>query len=92
LAKTLIVTRSSGDMHYWNGRHDRSPAARADGANGRCTSGAALAAAPGGTVEVLRVHREKVALSSECKYRLSTAPVESNRRTYGGNEMAEAFQ
>jgi hypothetical protein len=37
------------------------------------------------------VRREKVALSSGCKSRPATAPAGSNRSSYGGNEMAEAF-
>jgi hypothetical protein len=37
------------------------------------------------------VRREKVALSSGCKPRPATAPAGSNRSSYGGNEMAEAF-
>jgi hypothetical protein len=37
------------------------------------------------------VRREKVALSSGCKSRPATAPAGSNRSSYGGNEVAEAF-
>jgi hypothetical protein len=37
------------------------------------------------------VRREKVALSSGCKSHPATAPAGSNRSSYGGNEMAEAF-
>ncbi|OXC79475.1 Dimethylsulfoniopropionate utilization transcriptional regulator [Caballeronia sordidicola] len=39
----------------------------------------------------LGVRREKAALSSGCKPRPATAPAGSNRSSYGGNEMAEAF-
>jgi hypothetical protein len=37
------------------------------------------------------VRREKAALSSGCKSHPATAPAESNRSSYGGNEVAEAF-
>jgi hypothetical protein len=37
------------------------------------------------------VRREKVALSSGCKPRPANAPAGSNRSSYGGNEVAEAF-
>jgi hypothetical protein len=37
------------------------------------------------------VRREKAALSSGCKPHPATAPAGSNRSSYGGNEMAEAF-
>jgi hypothetical protein len=37
------------------------------------------------------VRREKAALSSGCKSHPATAPAGSNRSSYGGNEMAEAF-
>jgi hypothetical protein len=40
---------------------------------------------------VVGVRREKVALSSGCKSHPATAPAGSNRSSYGGNEMAEAF-
>ena len=37
------------------------------------------------------VRREKAALSSGCKSHPATAPAASNRSSYGGNEVAEAF-
>ena len=37
------------------------------------------------------VRRAKAALSSGCKSHPATAPAGSNRSSYGGNEMAEAF-
>ena len=37
------------------------------------------------------VRRAKAALSSGCKTHPATAPAGSNRSSYGGNEMAEAF-
>ena len=37
------------------------------------------------------VRREKAALSSGCKSHPTTAPAGSNRSSYGGNEVAEAF-
>ena len=37
------------------------------------------------------VRREKAALSSGCKSHPATAPAGSNRSSYGGNEVAEAF-
>jgi hypothetical protein len=37
------------------------------------------------------VRREKAALSSGCKAHPATAPAGSNRGSYGGNEVAEAF-
>jgi putative NADPH-quinone reductase len=42
-------------------------------------------------MSVLGVRREKAALSSGCKPHPATAPAGSNRSSYGGNEMAEAF-
>ena len=39
----------------------------------------------------LPVRRGKAALSSGCKSHPATAPAGSNRSSYGGNEMAEAF-
>ena len=39
----------------------------------------------------LGVRRGKAALSSGCKSHPATAPAGSNRSSYGGNEMAEAF-
>jgi hypothetical protein len=39
----------------------------------------------------LGVRRDKAALSSGCEARPATAPAGSNRSSYGGNEMAEAF-
>jgi len=40
---------------------------------------------------VVGVRREKAALSSGCKSHPATAPAGSNRSSYGGNEVAEAF-
>jgi hypothetical protein len=40
---------------------------------------------------VVAVRGEKAALSSGCKSHPATAPAGSNRSSYGGNEMAEAF-
>ena len=37
------------------------------------------------------VRRHKAALSSGCKSHPATAPAGSNRSSYGGNEVAEAF-
>jgi hypothetical protein len=37
------------------------------------------------------VRRAKAALSSGCKPHPAIAPAGSNRSSYGGNEMAEAF-
>jgi hypothetical protein len=37
------------------------------------------------------VRRAKAALSSGCNSHPATAPAGSNRSSYGGNEMAEAF-
>ena len=37
------------------------------------------------------VRRAKAALSSGCKPHPATAPAESNRSSYGGDEVAEAF-
>jgi hypothetical protein len=37
------------------------------------------------------VRRDKAALSSGCKSHPATAPAGSNRSSYGGNEVAEAF-
>jgi hypothetical protein len=37
------------------------------------------------------VRREKAALFSGCKSHPATAPAGSNRGSYGGNEVAEAF-
>src|SRR4029077_18266486 len=37
------------------------------------------------------VRREKAALSSGCKSHPATAPAGSNRSSYGGDEIAEAF-
>jgi len=39
----------------------------------------------------LGVRRDKAALSSGCKSHPATAPAGSNRSSYGGNEIAEAF-
>jgi hypothetical protein len=39
----------------------------------------------------LGVRREKAALSSGCKSHPATAPAGSNRSSYGGDEIAEAF-
>jgi RNA-directed DNA polymerase len=38
------------------------------------------------------VRRDKAALSSGCKSHPATAPAGSNRSSYGGNEVAEAFK
>src|ERR1700745_3698006 len=38
------------------------------------------------------VRRAKAALSSGCKPHPATAPAGSNRSSYGGNEVAEAFR
>jgi hypothetical protein len=40
---------------------------------------------------VVGVRREKAALSSGCKSHPANAPAGSNRGSYGGNEVAEAF-
>src|SRR5438132_981631 len=45
----------------------------------------------GAGMSVLGVRRAKAALSSGCKSHPATAPAGSNRSSYGGNEMAEAF-
>jgi hypothetical protein len=37
------------------------------------------------------VRRDKAALSSGCKPHPATAPAGSNRSSYGGDEVAEAF-
>jgi len=37
------------------------------------------------------VRRDKAVLSSVCKSHPATAPAGSNRSSYGGNEIAEAF-
>jgi hypothetical protein len=37
------------------------------------------------------VRREKAALSSGCQSHPANAPAGSNRGSYGGNEVAEAF-
>ena len=42
-------------------------------------------------MSVVGVRREKAALSSGCKSHPATAPAGSNRSSYGGNEVAEAF-
>ena len=42
-------------------------------------------------MSALGVRREKAALSSEGESHPATAPAGSNRSSYGGNEMAEAF-
>jgi hypothetical protein len=39
----------------------------------------------------LGVRRDKAALSSGCKSHPADAPAGSNRSSYGGNEVAEAF-
>jgi len=39
----------------------------------------------------LGVRRDKAALSSGCKAHPANAPAGSNRSSYGGNEVAEAF-
>jgi hypothetical protein len=40
---------------------------------------------------VVGVRRDKAALSSGCKSHPATAPAGSNRSSYGGDEIAEAF-
>ena len=56
-----------------------------------------MVAAPhvvGGEIDrmsLIGVRREKAALSSGCKSHPATAPAGSNRSSYGGNEVAEAF-
>ena len=45
----------------------------------------------GSARSALGVRRAKAALSSGCKSHPATAPAGSNRSSYGGNEMAEAF-
>src|SRR5499426_3884589 len=42
-------------------------------------------------MSVVGVRREKAALSSGCKTHPATAPAGSNRSSYGGDEIAEAF-
>jgi hypothetical protein len=42
-------------------------------------------------MSVAGVRRDKAALSSGCKSHPATAPAGSNRSSYGGNEVAEAF-
>src|SRR6202022_1913110 len=58
--------------------------------------GAAAAAASGMNAKRVRmsalgVRRDKAALSSGCKPHPANAPAGSNRSSYGGNEVAEAF-
>src|ERR1700737_3230294 len=43
------------------------------------------------TTTSMGVRRDKAALSSGCKPHPATAPAGSNRSSYGGNEVAEAF-
>jgi hypothetical protein len=52
-----------------------------------------LASIGGGTDEctLSGVRRAKAALSSGCKPHPATAPAGSNRSSYGGDEIAEAF-
>src|SRR6202140_3030152 len=42
-------------------------------------------------MSAIGVRREKAALSSGCETHPATAPAGSNRSSYGGNEVAEAF-
>ena len=42
-------------------------------------------------MSALGVRRDKAALSSGCKSHPANAPAGSNRSSYGGDEMAEAF-
>ena len=42
-------------------------------------------------MSALSVRREKAALSSGCETHPATAPAGSNRSSYGGDEIAEAF-
>src|SRR4051794_38243562 len=44
-----------------------------------------------GSMSELGVRRNKAALSSGCKSHPATAPAGSNRSSYGGNEVVEAF-
>jgi hypothetical protein len=44
-----------------------------------------------GSMSESGVRREKAALSSGCKPHPANAPAGSNRSSYGGNEVAEAF-
>src|SRR5215471_19422995 len=44
-----------------------------------------------GSMTALGVRRGKAALSSGCKSHPANAPAGSNRSSYGGNEIAEAF-
>jgi hypothetical protein len=46
---------------------------------------------PSPLMSVRGVRREKAALSSGCKSHPATAPAGSNRSSYGGDEVAEAF-
>src|SRR6202049_1581664 len=45
----------------------------------------------GCSMSELGVRRDKAALSSGCKPHPANAPAGSNRSSYGGNEVAEAF-
>jgi hypothetical protein len=51
----------------------------------------ALADVKGVDMSAVGVRRDKAALSSGCKSHPATAPAGSNRSSYGGNEVAEAF-
>jgi hypothetical protein len=42
-------------------------------------------------ISEMGVRRDKAALSSGCKSHPATAPAGSNRSSYGGDEIAEAF-
>ena len=44
-----------------------------------------------GLTSAYPVRRDKAALSSGCKTHPATAPAGSNRSSYGGDEVAEAF-
>ena len=44
-----------------------------------------------GSMSALPVRRDKAALSSGCESHPANAPAGSNRSSYGGDEVAEAF-
>ena len=53
--------------------------------------GAGVQRTRGGRMAATGVRRDKAALSSGCESHPANAPAGSNRSSYGGNEMAEAF-
>src|SRR5450432_2501560 len=75
------------------GRQDQGRALALFGTNGTEDVGrsGALIAGSTRTGAAFGVRRAKAALSSGCKSHPATAPAGSNRSSYGGNEMAEAF-